>query len=138
VYDTVLVGIIATCAIWFATCVAYRRAKWYVFTTGSCLTVALLEGLAFLVFRSSICNEMELGALPEAGFPAVTVVSTCAIGWGAIAGILAVVLWTLAALSTWRYVPPKSTEERMLEWIGRQPTGHDESSSSFRRRSVAS
>lgn len=118
---SVVFGLAATVAIWFASCVTYRRLTWHIIT--ACLFVAaLFEGLTFLLFRSTLCHKLDVDAYEPLSIPATTIDSSCTMSWGAVLVVVAVVMWFLAAVSFAHYRQPISVEERLLLWLGGKRT----------------
>jgi len=89
-------GGIATIILLFSSCLPLSRVVWT--TCGlSLLLSSLFQGLVFLLFKSSICNQTFDGSDRTV---------SCALLRGSRCCIAAVVFWFVSSLSVLRYNPP--------------------------------
>jgi hypothetical protein len=82
--------------LWFSTCCIFGRATWRL-AGYEVLLAAIFQSIAFLWFRTEICQDSD---------------NTCSLFWGSQADILATSFWTLAAMLIFCYYPvPKELDD---------------------------
>jgi hypothetical protein len=98
-----LIGAGAVVALWLTACMRYRQCTWH-FITVALMCATILQGLVFLIFRTSFCSVVYFEGNDESD-AIMDTETKCTLGRLGYAAIVTIVLWFLCTVLTLRYPP---------------------------------